>query len=152
MRLVKQLTDLSGIISQQQIGVVKNFFSVPINWEERRHGDKEKLGENISVVFLAAKGTDDWKNILEAHKKFHDLHCTVEGSDILVSKPVADCTNIKSVYSEEGDYALYNEIPVETVEAPAGSYCLIPPADAHMALYGDCGFVRKVVFKIPAEG
>jgi YhcH/YjgK/YiaL family protein len=152
MLLSQQLNSFSNTITQQQIEVVANFLSTSINWDERKHGEKEKLEENISVVFLAANGSNDWKNILEAHKKFYDLHCTMEGTDVLVYKPVADCSDVKTEYNEEGDYALYNETPTEILNAPAGSYCLIPPADAHMALYGDCGFVRKVVFKIPVAG
>ena len=151
MFLSKEIDNFLGNITKQQLDVVKDFFSNPVNWDDVKHGDKKKLEENISVVFLAANGSDEWKNILEAHQKFYDLHCTAEGNDIIVSKPVADCDNVKTTYNEEADYALYNEMPIDTVEVPAGSYCLIPPADAHMALYGDCGFVRKVVFKIPVS-
>ena len=152
MVLSKQLNSFSGNITQQQLNVVNDFFSASVNWNEVKHGEKRKLAENISVVFLAANGTEDWKNVLEAHRKFYDLHCTMEGNDVIVSKPITDCKNVKTEYNEEADYILFNEAPAQSMNVPAGSFCLIPPADAHMALYGDCGFVRKVVFKIPVAG
>ena len=149
MFLSNNINDFATQLPSQQLEVVKQFFTTPIDWSVIKHGDKKQLEENISVVFLATNGSNDYINVLEAHKKMYDLHCTIEGNDIIAGKPVADCINIKKEYGEEGDYTLYNEGPVNTFAANAGSYCLIPPADAHMALYGDCGFVRKVVFKIP---
>ena len=149
MFLSCNINDLLTQLPQQQLEVVKQFFTNPMDWSTVKHGDKKQLEQNIFVIFLAAKGSNDYINVLEAHKKMYDLHCTIEGNDIIVSKPVVDCDNIKMAYTEEGDYSLYNEMPVDTYTANAGFFCLIPPADAHMALYGDCGFVRKVVFKIP---
>ena len=149
MLVSNNLNDLSTQLPDLQLKVVTQFFTTPVDWLMIKHGDKKQLIENISVVFLAANGTNDYLNVLEAHKKMYDLHCTIEGNDIIVSKPVDDCSNLKTAYTEEGDYVLYNEQPVHTYAARAGSFCLISPADAHMALYGNCGFVRKVVFKIP---
>lgn len=152
MYLAKQANSFSATITQEQIDVVNDFFVEPINWDEVKHGEKRKLDKNMSVVFLADKGTEEWKNTLEAHKKFYDLHCTMEGNDVIVSTPMVDCRNVKTEYNEEADYILFNEAPVQSMNVPSGSFCLIPPADAHMALYGNCGFVRKVVFKIPVSG
>lgn len=149
MYLSADLNHFSGKLTDRQKQLVNNFLAAKINWDEVKHGDKRKLDENISVVFLAAEGTEQWKNVLEAHRKFYDLHYTAEGNDVIVSKPVPDCNNIRTEYNDEGDYILYDEAPQESFEVPAGNFCLIPPADAHMALYGNCGFVRKLVFKIP---
>lgn len=149
MYLTKHIPDLSSQLTQKQIDVISSFLATPVNWNEVTHGEKRKLAEEISVVFLAAEGTEQWTNVLEAHRKFYDLHCTAEGNDIIVAKPVKACNNVRTEYTEEGDYMLYNEVPEESIEVTAGMYCLIPPADAHMALYGKCGFVRKLVFKIP---
>jgi|GEM_PF-1766465 len=151
MYLADNINSFSANITKEQLAVITDFFTNPVNWDEVKHGDKQKLGENISVVFLAASGSNEWLNVLEAHQKFYDLHCTIEGSDVIVSKPVTDCTNTRTAYNEEADYALYNETPAESVAVPANNYCLIPPADAHMALYGECGFVKKLVFKIPVS-
>lgn len=151
MYLANNIGSFSGELTTAQMEIVSSFLSSPVNWNEVTHGEKKKLDDNISVVFLAAEGTEQWKNVLEAHRKFYDLHCTAEGNDCIVSKPVNDCGNIRTAYNEEGDYILFDEAPVESIEVPAGNYCLIPPADAHMALYGHCGFVRKLVFKIPVR-
>ena len=151
MDLAKQAISFSTTITQEQIDVINDFFIEPIKWDEVKHGEKKMLDQNISVVFLAAKGAEEWKNLLEAHQKFYDLHCTIEGIDVIVSTPMADCKNVNTEYNEEADYILFNEVPTQSMNVPAGSFCLITPADAHMALYGDCGFVRKVVFKIPLQ-
>jgi len=149
MYLANDISGFSGELTKVQMDIVSRFLAVPINWNEVTHGEKKNLEENISVVFLAAEGTEQWTNVLEAHRKFYDLHCTAAGADHIVSKPVNDCSSIRTAYNEEADYILFDEAPVHAVTVPVGAYCLIPPADAHMALYGNCGFVRKMVFKIP---
>lgn len=146
-----QLNNFLNELTKQQVSAVADFLAAPAGWPGIKHGDKIKLAENISVVFIDAKGSYDYKNVLEAHRKFYDLHYTVEGIDVIVSKPISMCSNIKAAYNDDGDYILFNEQPGETIDVPAGSFCLIPPADAHMALYGECGLVKKIVFKIPVQ-
>ncbi len=149
MYLANNISNFSDKLTKTQLDIVSSFLSSAINWSEVTHGEKKKLDDNISVVFLAAEGTEQCTNVLEAHRKFYDLHCTTDGIDCIVSKPVDDCSNIRTAYTEDGDYILFDEAPAESVKVPAGTYCLIPPAAAHMALYGNIGFVRKLVFKIP---
>lgn len=136
-------------MSPEQQMVVSAYLIDPSNWKQSKHGDKKILTENISVVFIAALCNEDNKNLLEAHRKFYDLHCTLEGNDTIAAKPLSLCKHVKRAYSEDGDYILFNEAPYETKVLPSGFFCLIPPADAHMALYGKGGFVKKIVFKIP---
>ena len=138
-------------ITEKQKDIVAAFVSEKVNWNEVKHGDKKKLAENMTVVFIDAKGSNEFENVLEAHRKFYDLHYTIEGNDVIVSKKLSDCSNIKSAYNEEADYILFNEEPVASINVPEGTFCLIPPADAHMALYGECGPVKKIVFKIPVQ-
>lgn len=113
-------------------------------------GVKEMLTNDIAVIAIQAESGATNKNILEAHKKFCDLHFTLKGSDTIAFKPVDDCTQINKSYNDEADYLLYDEIPVNTVEVPPGSFCFIPNEFAHMALYQHLGTVSKLVFKIPA--
>ena len=53
MFLSKEIDNFLGNITKQQLDVVKDFFSTPVNWDEVKHGDKKKLEENISVVFFS---------------------------------------------------------------------------------------------------
>jgi YhcH/YjgK/YiaL family protein len=147
MIVSSRLTDFTAIA--EHCSDIQDFLAVPHQWNNYSHGEKLKTAAGIAVVFLNATGSNDWENILEAHQKFYDLHYCIEGQDCIVSKPVKNCTHTREDYNELLDYSLYNEVPEEKALVQAGNFCLIPPADAHMALYGDCGLVKKLVFKIP---
>lgn len=152
MHITTNLSVLSSKISQAQLTVLKDFLATMPDPHQAKHGEKMLLQDDIAVIFINAEGSDDNKNVLEAHRKNFDLHFTLSGCDVIVSKAVEACTNIKTAYTENGDYILFDEVPEEHYNIAEGMFCLIPPEIAHMALYGHCGPVTKLVFKIPVQG
>jgi YhcH/YjgK/YiaL family protein len=149
MQLVDDLSKLDGLVDRSQQDLISQFLMRAYSWTESRHGEKTKLEGGLNAVFIAAEGTAQWKGILEAHRNFYDLHCTIAGNDTIAIKPVNECIDVEKDYQSEDDYILYKGNPSLKLQVPAGYFCLVTPDDAHMALYGECGFVRKVVFKIP---
>jgi YhcH/YjgK/YiaL family protein len=116
-----------------------------------QYGTKKELNGGLSVVFIEGEKSFAYDGVLEAHKKYCDLHCTMQGTDIIELKPVESCTAIKKEYDAEGDYVLFNERGDEKILLEEGWMCLLKPTDAHMALLGDGGLVKKLVFKIPVK-
>lgn len=115
-----------------------------------KHGDKKNLDNGICVIYLCMQSGAKNKALLEAHRKLCDVHYTLTGTDSIAWKLVTDCSHINTNYVEEGDYLLYDELPVEIEKVLPGEFCFIPNDLAHMAAYEDHGVVSKLVFKIPA--
>ncbi len=113
------------------------------------YGTKSELTVGVSVVFIEAEKSLQYDGVLEAHKKYHDLHCTLHGTDVIVTTPAENCASIKKAYDAEGDYLLFNEQGHDKIFLEEGWMCLLTPGDAHMALLGTGGMVKKLVFKIP---
>lgn len=97
-------------------------------------GSKEMLSHDIAVIAIEAESGAINKNILEAHKKFYDLHLTLKGSDTIAFKPVDDCTHVSKSYNDEADYLLYDEVPVNTVEVPL-EISALSPTNLHIWLF-----------------
>ena len=112
-------------------------------------GEKEMISNGIAAIAIQAESGATNKNLLEAHKKFCDLHYTLQGIDTIAYKPVSNCSHINKSYNEEGDYLLYDEAPDKTLTVAPGNFCFSPNEFAHMALYDSHGPVSKLVFKIP---
>jgi beta-galactosidase beta subunit len=150
MILSRNLNDLLPHVKNPgHIQAIKDYLAAGVDIEKSKHGDKTTVTGDVTVVFLSAEGTGDNMNLLEAHRKFMDLHCTLQGTDVIAYKPVADCGVVQKAYDEAGDYILFTDTPGKQLQVEPGSYCLIPTSFAHMALYGKCGPVKKLVFKIP---
>jgi beta-galactosidase beta subunit len=113
-----------------------------------KHGDKIELNDDVSVVILFCDTAFDKLDILEAHKKNLDVHYTLSGIDKMAAKNIADCTHIEKKYDADNDYLLIKELPTEVCEIPVGSYAILPPSLAHMALYQTKGRIEKLVFKV----
>lgn len=128
-----------------------NTFLLSGEASQMNHGEKHELNHGITVVCLDIEAATDNLNVLEAHRRYYDLHHTISGSDNVAFEPVTNCTLIKTAYQEEGDYILFEQEPANRVAVDAGYFCMIGPETAHMALYPPTGLVRKLVFKIPCQ-
>ncbi|MDP2158861.1 MAG: YhcH/YjgK/YiaL family protein [Flavobacterium sp.] len=112
-------------------------------------GKKYILDNDITAIFLEGSFNAEYKDILEAHREHYDLHYTLSGVDIIVSKSVKDCNSIKEAYNESSDYILYEDNYDQKFEISQNTFCLISPDSAHMAMSKGCEYVKKIVFKIP---
>jgi len=86
--------------------------------------------------------------ILEAHKKYVDVHVTFEGTDIMGYSDLLTETTESKAYDEINDYLLAHSSIIKILSIPKGYFCIVPNDYAHMALYNTSGKVKKIVIKL----
>jgi len=84
---------------------------------------------------------------LEAHRRYIDIQLVLEGDEQMGWKPLADCLNPVSEYSEEKDIHFFHDAPASWIAVPEDHFCIFFPEDAHAPLVGS-GQIRKVIFKV----
>ena len=137
------------IANQDFVQTIQKYMALHKDTSQFKEGEKVTFDNGIMVIPIRANGSNKQNIPLEAHRKFFDIHYTLEGNDTVAYKPVADCNNVLEEYKEEGDYILYNEKPDQSIAVASGYFCIIPNLYAHAALYEDKGQITKVVFKVP---
>jgi YhcH/YjgK/YiaL family protein len=127
-------------------------------WFENLHQDNpdgERLirDHEIYANFMTAETQPREKLLMEAHKKFIDLHYCIWGGEKIEWAPTKLLT-IQKEYDHKTDATLYN--PSKTVDSiivAAGKFAIFFPDEAHMPkIYNDTNkLVKKVVIKIKAD-
>jgi len=120
-----------------------------------RNGSVEKLpdgrheidGNALYVVVARKLGQPRDRAILEAHRKYVDIQCVVEGADSIGWKSTLECRSVKKSYSPSDDCELYADPPTFWSTVEAGSFAIFFPADAHAPMVSE-GFLHKVVVKV----
>lgn len=105
------------------------------------------LNERLEVIPLEVMQPIELADKLEYHRKFWDLHVSIQGEDLYHFKPLEECQGEVSNYDAENDYGLYEDAPTHSFSLVPGEAVLIDTDLAHMALAGT-GTVQKLVFKI----
>jgi YhcH/YjgK/YiaL family protein len=150
MILSNDLSDLLPYIGRKDYLKLIGDFVSGFDASEIKHGERREIGLGIAVVQVVSKTDDASVDYLEAHRKFYDLHYTLNGTDKIVFRPLGACRKVRQEYDEKGDYILFDEMGEHVLEVPSTFYCLIENKYAHMALYKKEGAVTKLVFKLPA--
>lgn len=104
-------------------------------------------GENLFAIIEHCAGRTRAEAKLECHRRYIDIQLVLEGVDEMGWRPVAECVDPSTEYSEVRDIRFFNDAPSSWVSTPAGSFCIFFPEDAHAPLVG-AGVIRKVVMKI----
>ena len=103
-----------------------------------------------AYAIIAVK-SDEAKTLpLESHRKYLDVHIVLRGNDEISWKPAHACTADKNGYNLQGDYCLYTDSPVKTVEVSENEFVIFFPGDAHAPMQGDAP-CKKVILKIRHE-
>ena len=89
-------------------------------------------------------------SVYEAHRKYCDLQCVINGDEIMKRCRVSACGD-GGEYSAESDCILYKKALGESIlHLYSGEFAFFEPADAHCpGNAGEVSFVRKLIFKIP---
>ncbi len=103
-------------------------------------------GERVFAIIIYQQAVGKEKAVFEAHKKYIDIHCTIEGEDVIGWKAVSQCQTT-SAYNDKEDYFLFSEKPELYTKIPKKHFALFFPQDAHAALAGE-NFVKKIVLKV----
>ncbi len=93
--------------------------------------------------------------ILEAHRKFADIHMSLVDAERIAVYPAHELS-VKEAYSAERDveFYLYQAPAALQLSMLPGTFALLLPQDAHMpGLHSACGgaAVKKVVVKIAMD-
>lgn len=148
MNFIGRVAEVEPFLKGDQYHIIRSFLE-NLEKYDLVNANKIFLGNDISVVFIEKECMADAEFVLEAHRKYRDIHVTLVGEDAIWFKPVAKCKRIKQSYDSTQDYVLFTEQPEMVKDVRAGECCVIDPDMAHMALKGN-GFVRKLVFKVPS--
>src|SRR3989338_10185090 len=80
-------------------------------------------GEYVFAIVIHQQGMGKEKAIFEAHKKYIDIHCTIEGKDLIGWKTQSQCKT-SSGYNEKDDYMLFSEQPELYVDIPEKHFAI----------------------------
>ncbi len=111
-------------------------------------GKYEIDGSNVFAIVNEYETKDAENCVLEAHKKYIDIHYTLSGSEAIGTTFLTDQLPIKE-YDEENDYMLFSgEITKQIIAT--GMFAVLYPQDIHSPGHHpkEKSFVRKVVMKV----
>jgi len=84
---------------------------------------------------------------LEAHRKYIDIHCVIEGTEQIGWRGIDRCGRVDSPYSTEKDFQTFHEIPESWLVLSPGTIAIFFPEDAHAPMVA-AGIVHKAVIKV----
>ena len=108
------------------------------------------VGDELFAIVEQAPGKTKEMAKLEAHRKYIDIQLVLDGDERMGWKPLADCLNPVSEYSEEKDIRFFHDAPASWIAVPPDHFCIFFPEDAHAPLVGE-GQIRKVIFKVAVQ-
>jgi YhcH/YjgK/YiaL family protein len=104
-------------------------------------------GEKSYVMFSSGQAKPESDAVLEAHRKYIDIHFCVEGIEDIGWRPIQSCRIVRADYAEAKDAITFNDSPELWVRLVPGSFAVFFPEDAHATMVGD-GMIRKAIAKV----
>ena len=111
-------------------------------------GKYEVDGDTVFAIVNEYETKDSKDCVLEAHKKYIDIHYILSGSECIGTTFLTDQQPTKA-YDEENDYMLFSGETTHQVLTP-GTFAVLFPHDVHSPGIHptEKSFVRKVVMKV----
>ena len=148
---------LSGSTTQEQILSHKIWQEV-FEWlrnlpQDNPDGEQSIRDRDIYANFMTAETQPREKLLMEAHKKYIDLHYCIAGGERIEWSPIGELA-VQKEYDLEKDVALYT--PPTTAASHVmtpGEFVIFFPDEAHMPKTedGTNKIIKKVVVKIKAD-
>jgi biofilm protein TabA len=90
------------------------------------------------------------KCLWEAHRKYLDIHCVLEGREIV---EICDLEKMEPANDYVDDYQLFTGSAQHKVLLEPGTFMVLHPNEVHRTgvIAGDTALVRKFVFKLIIE-
>lgn len=85
--------------------------------------------------------------VSEAHRRYIDIHFTLEGIDAIGCLPAAMVSQRKTDFDEANDYELFTDAPLNISTIPPGHFAVYFPEDVHAPNLGT-ELYRKIVVKV----
>lgn len=101
---------------------------------------------NAEEVELA----DAESRLLEAHRKYIDIHVPVDSNEIIGWSVTDSLRHVDMPYDGDRDVAFFSDRPQATFSVAPGQFVIFFPEDAHAPNIGQ-GVHRKLCVKIPLE-
>jgi len=109
----------------------------------RRELDGDRLCANVECV--EGRGREGAR--LEAHRRYIDIHLSLEAPDLIGWRGLASCTTVEQAYDETKDCELFGDEPEAWIALSPGTFAVFFPEDAHAPLAAE-GPLCKVVVKV----
>ena len=111
-------------------------------------GRTEIDGSDIYVNVSEYETHEHNASLWEAHRKYADIHCVIDGSERIACAPT-DAMAVSQEYSDETD-AVLGYAEGETVDLSNGLYVVLFPDTAHCpsVMLGSPEKVKKAVIKV----
>lgn len=127
------------------------FDYVRTHFEELKHApagritiDGERIFLNVDDATLRKKE----EQVLEAHRKYVDIHFPLSGSEEVGWRNMQTVTVPSTEpFNEERDFAFYPQEAAVYFTAQPGTFYVMFPEDAHAPIIGT-GSLRKIVAKV----
>ncbi len=104
-------------------------------------------GDKLFILFSDLQGKERSEALLEAHKKYIDIHCCFEGRESIGWRALRNCAGIRTPYDDEKDLITFIDSPAFWSLLTPGTFAIYFPEDAHAPMVSD-GVVRKAVAKV----
>lgn len=111
-------------------------------------------GDTIYMNFAEYETKERADAISEAHKKYIDVMCMIEGTETIYVKDTAKLSNITHEYTEENEALLADlDEDMTPVRLEAGSFVILFPQDAHApgCVADKKEKVKKIIGKVLVE-
>lgn len=113
-------------------------------------GRTDILNPDVYIIRIDSEQPASSSHLLEVHRGYLDIHVTLAGTDRIIFKDLAACSELEKEFDLDGDYGLYKDKHDGYLTVPANYFCLIDPSMAHMAMTG-AGSISKVVIKVKCK-
>lgn len=119
------------------------------NFENYQKGRFEISGNEFFGIGLEYETRDASECLWEAHRRNLDVHCILEGEELIHIADIAHAVVTKE-YDEEGDYALFDAKKEQTILLKEGMFLVLYPNEVHQTsvAVNTAQSLKKIVFKI----
>ncbi|MBQ8772905.1 MAG: YhcH/YjgK/YiaL family protein [Muribaculaceae bacterium] len=127
-----------------------------LEWIAQHHGDQftkgtiEIIPTRIKVNYEEVGMVAREKQLLEAHRRYADIHVPISGEETIGWSPICDLKNRIHAYDSERDIEFYGDAPQCYIPILPGQYVILFPEDAHAPCIGT-GIHRKLCVKIALD-
>ena len=104
-------------------------------------------GDNLFINNVNPQMVSADEQVLEVHQRYLDVHIPLDKPETIGIKPLGSCTDLKSEFNSEDDYALYSDKPTNYVTLQPGELRMVDPHGAHAPIIGE-GKIRKLIAKV----
>jgi YhcH/YjgK/YiaL family protein len=110
-------------------------------------GRYEIEGDSVFGLVSRKQGLPRADAVLEAHRRFIDIHYVISGGDSIGWRPIGECRHMTREYDPVTDVVLFRDEPVCWTTVQPGWFAVYFPEDAHAPLVSQ-DILHKVVLKV----